>query len=60
MERRLMKTQTERTNFFVNCHVIERIVKKNGQPLNGHRSGQGNGARDQAGGEGSEPSPGAP
>jgi hypothetical protein len=31
------KTETEEADdFFVNGHVIERTVKKNGQPLNGH------------------------
>ncbi|HEX4759116.1 MAG TPA: hypothetical protein VH308_14090 [Terracidiphilus sp.] len=33
----VVKTQTrEAENFFVNSHIIERIVKKNGQPLSGH------------------------
>jgi hypothetical protein len=34
---KVVKTQTrEAENFFVNSHIIERIVKKNGQPLSGH------------------------
>ena len=34
---KIKKTATEeRTNFFVNSHLIERIVKKDGQPLSGH------------------------
>lgn len=34
---RVLKTQTqEGEDFFVNGHVIERVVKKNGQPLAGH------------------------
>jgi hypothetical protein len=33
----VVKTQTtEAENFFVNAHLIERIVKKNGKPLSGH------------------------
>lgn len=34
---RVKKTETlEQDNFFVNGHLIERTVKKNGQPLSGH------------------------
>jgi hypothetical protein len=34
---KVTKTETsENEDFFVNGHVIERTVKKNGQPLNGH------------------------
>src|ERR1700755_570319 len=34
---RVTKTETtENEDFFVNGHVIERTVKKNGQPLNEH------------------------
>ena len=34
---KVVKTQTtEAENFFVNTHLIVRIVKKNGQPLSGH------------------------
>ncbi len=34
---RVKKTETEeRNNFFVNSHLIERLVKKDGQPLTGH------------------------
>jgi hypothetical protein len=34
---KVVKTETkEAEDFFVNGHIIERIVKKNGQPLSGH------------------------
>jgi hypothetical protein len=34
---KVVKTETKETeNFFVNSHLIERIVKKNGKPLTGH------------------------
>jgi hypothetical protein len=34
---KVRKTETEeRNNFFVNSHLIERIIKKDGRPLSGH------------------------
>ena len=38
---RVTKTETaERNNFFVNSHLIERLMKKNGRPLDGHDEGK--------------------